>query len=204
MSTHRPSQRGPATPGRRGHARGFWAAIVAAAALSCAAPCDSRDARADARAGAVMNLIRFVQWPAGSLGARDAPLVVAVLGADPTAEGLRAGLDGQRVLGHPLQVRRPASFDDAAGASVLYVGASVATPAGALAGLARSGVLSLGETDAFLDDGGCARIGEVDREIRIEIDADVLATAPFRISSHLLRIVQVRREASAVAARGGR
>lgn len=177
-------------------------AALAAAAVLCASPCMPQDARAKARAGVVMNVTRFVQWPAGALGPRDEALIVAVLGDDAMAESLADGFTGRRVLGHPVEVRRVASVGEAAGAKVLFVGRSVVPAHGALARLARSGVLAMGETDVFLDEGGCARLGEIDHAIHVEIDADVLATASFRISSQLLRIVQVRRALPAAAPRG--
>src|SRR5690242_6746479 len=54
----------------------------------------------------LFNFAQFVEWPAGSFQAADAPFVIGVLGQDPFGAQLDAVARGETVGQRPLAIRR--------------------------------------------------------------------------------------------------
>jgi hypothetical protein len=81
-----------------------------------------------------------------------------------------------------------------AGCHVLFAGARSA-PAAALKAVMGRSVLTVGETDRFLDDGGIIALKIVDRRVRFDVSTTNAQRAGLRISAQLLSL--------AAAVRGG-
>ncbi len=58
------------------------------------------------KAAMLLNLTKFVQWPAAKLGDASGPFVIGVLGRDPFGRDLDQQVAGKTVNGHPVVVQR--------------------------------------------------------------------------------------------------
>jgi len=157
-------------------------------------PSSSRD-EYEVKAAMLYNFAKFVDWPAAAL-APGAPFVIGIVGNDPFGIRFDASLRDKAVNGHPIVVRRFALADDMKGCQVLFL--SAADPARArrvLQSFARAPVLTVGEGEHFAAIGGVIGFVMDDRRVRFEINLDAAHRAGLQISSKLLRLATVRRDA---------
>lgn len=142
------------------------------------------------RAAFVYNLVRFTTWPAAK---PSSDLQVCVLGADAVADALVAMAPRSRTATRAVVTRRlDAPSADATSCHVLYVG----YPDGADARLAVEGVkdlpvLTVGESDAFLDDGGAASLVLERESMRITVNPYAVRRAGLVLSSRLLSLARI-------------
>lgn len=132
------------------------------------------------KAALLVNFTKFVQWP------HDGALTLCVVGDAP---GLDQALDAREVKGRQIVTRRLEVRDDASRCDVLFIGASVGRFTGdVLARLALAPVLTVGETDPFLNDGGIVRFFVEANRIRFQINAKAADQRGLKISSQLLSL----------------
>ena len=74
--------------------------------------------------GVLYNFAKFVEWPAESFPSPDAPFAICVLGQDPFGRALDDIVEGERIQGRPLVVRRLKGWDGAELCHILFVSAS--------------------------------------------------------------------------------
>lgn len=144
------------------------------------------------KAAFIFRFPQFVEWPSAALAGRPSvDLCVIDAGAVETALDELAA--GEQLGGRPLRVRH---VDDAAATTchVLYLPAGYRGRRATLRRLERSPVLTVGDTSAFLDEGGIVELSLVDNRIRFHIDAGAAERAGLRLSAQLLRLaISVRR-----------
>jgi hypothetical protein len=170
--------------------------VVWAGAAVCAnALLDAQTASDEYRlkAAFVYRFPQFVEWPASAL--QDAPtLDLCVLEPNPFGSDLQQLATGEAFAGRPLRVRGVTGIGALSGCHLLFVGVR-SQAAAVLKAVAARPVLTVGESDRFLDDGGIIVLKIVDRRVRFEVDAGNAQRAGLRISSQLLSL--------AAAVRGG-
>jgi hypothetical protein len=88
--------------------------------------------------------------------------------------------------GRPLRVRAIAGVGALAGCHALFAGARSAAATAVLRAAAGRPVLTIGETDRFLDAGGIIVLKVVDRRVRFEVNTTNAQKAGLRISAQLL------------------
>src|SRR5258707_195629 len=109
------------------------AAALAILSLGGGAPAAALSLEVAGKAAYLYKLAPFVSWPAQAWPAPNAPLVICVQGADPFGPMLDQATAGQAVGSHPVQVKRLARLDAAAGCHIAYVaGGAAQTQAQAL------------------------------------------------------------------------
>lgn len=145
-----------------------------------------------AKATFVYNFTKFVEWPAERLGAPETPFVIGVFAGD----GIRAGLErvarGQRVNGHPVEIRLLHRVADAADVHVLFVGRG--TEGGFDGRSAMPGLLAVGESEAFLERGGTIAFTVVEDQLRFTINMEAATRAGLKISAQLQKLaIRVRK-----------
>jgi hypothetical protein len=145
------------------------------------------------KAAFVSRFPQFVEWPEAAIGGSPA-LELCVLQPNPFGSDLESLVSGESVNGRPLRVRLVAGVGGLPGCHALFVGARSDT-AGVLKAAVGRPILTVGETDKFLQGGGIIVLRVVDRRIRFEVDASNADKAGLRISSQLLAL--------ATAVRGG-
>jgi hypothetical protein len=146
------------------------------------------------KAAFVYRFPQFVEWPAATLqNART--LDLCVLQPNPFESDLERLVNGETLNGRPLRVRVVAGLDALTGCHAVFAGARSEGAAAVLKAVAGRPVLTVGETDRFLDDGGIIALKVVERRVRFEVNATNAQKAGLRINAQLLSL--------AAAVRGG-
>ena len=74
-----------------------------------------------AKAGFLLTMSRYVEWPAGTFARADAPLIIGVLGENPFGDVLERTAQGAKVQGRPVEIRSLKNEEDAAGCHVVFI-----------------------------------------------------------------------------------
>jgi hypothetical protein len=140
----------------------------------------------------VVDLARYVDWPADAFPAPRSPFVIGVLGPDPVAGALDEAVRGRRAHGRSIVVRRFRNLDEYEPSHVLVVSESKAHLIGVirefLDSLARPAVLTVGGSEDFARRGGIVRLIEGPAGIELEIDAESAGRVGLAIGSELLEL----------------
>jgi hypothetical protein len=139
-------------------------------------------------------LLAFVQnahWP--DPAAPGTPLTVGVVGRPAFLRWLHTAMDGKAVEGRPLRVEGVSLPIDPHLCQVVYFAsdkpAEIKT---ALQALGPEHVLTVGENDRFLEQGGAVNLFLVDGHMAFEVSLGALDRSGVAISSKLLRFGQIR------------
>lgn len=166
------------------------AAGLILAAIGLPLHADSLPDEYQVKAAFIYNFAKFVEWPAGVLGAKDLPLTVCLVGRDPFGTAW-AGIEGRQVQGHPLQVKRGVVPGEAGGCHVLFIADSEERRVPALLTAVGSlPVLTVSDMEAFAEAGGA--VGLVVAEGRLQFDTSLTALqrAGIRASSQVLKLAR--------------
>ncbi len=159
-----------------------------AAAVVAMSPPDPASDQAAFKAAIVYNIGRFATFAPGRRQG-DGDLVVCIEDGDPLAPAL-GKLEGKPSGAGRLIVRR-SGWPFASGCGMAFVSQRHAS-ASALGALADQGVLTVGETADFADN-GAVRLITIGRQTRFEINNSVAKRAGIALSAQLLHLaVKVR------------
>ncbi len=143
-----------------------------------------------AKAAFVLNFARYVDWPERAFSSREAPLSICLLGRDPVGAALVA-LEGRQVQNRVVAVRRLASVDEARSCHLLFLAESEERRLmHILRTLTGFPVLTVGDTDGFIDSGGAIGIVHGEGRLQFEVNRHVLDSAQLKASSNLLKLAR--------------
>jgi hypothetical protein len=166
------------------------ASVAAALWLSPSASAQATSTEQQVKAGFVLNFARYVEWPERVFAARDAPLVICILGRDNFGAAMTA-LEGRQVQGRPVKLRRGVAIEDMRGCHVVFVSESedrrlVPT----LHSLAGQPILTVSDMEGFIDAGGAIGIVQGEDRLQFEINRSALDQAQLKASSNLLKLAR--------------
>jgi hypothetical protein len=173
-----------------------WLLVSAVALIGIPAQPGAQSASDEYRlkAAFVYRFPQFVEWPASAV--QDSQTVdLCVLQPNPFGSELEQLVDGESLGGRPLRVRVVTAIGALSGCHALFAGDRSEGAAAALKAVAGRPVLTVGESDQFLDAGGIIALKVVDRRVRFEVNASNAQKAGLRINAQLLNL--------AAAVRGG-
>ena len=134
---------------------------------------------------------QFVEWPPEALKDADSPLTYCTIGEDPFHGSLEVALSGKTIGARVLRVQHFRQPQELQGCQVLFIGAGEKKLIPAiLAGVKGDSVLTVGESEHFVQDGGMIGFCLEENKIRFEINLEAAQKAKFRISSRLLALAQ--------------
>jgi len=146
------------------------------------------------KAAFLFNFAKFVEWPPATFPDDKSPLCIGVLGANPFGVDLERFVRDKTINGHPLIVRECHTVEDGKKCQILFVSASEAKQLpDILKGLQGANVLTVGETDGFIESGGIVNFVSEANKIRFQINDAVAKSAGLKISSKLLSLASSRR-----------
>lgn len=138
------------------------------------------------------NFAQFTEWPTNAFSGTNSPVIIGVLGQDPFGRILEETVRGETVNGRPLVVQRYTRVADIKECHVLFVSTSEGNQLGPIfAGVRSHAILTVGETDNFVLNGGIIRFATVKNKIRLRINVDAAKSANLTISSKLLRLADI-------------
>ncbi len=143
------------------------------------------------KAAFLFHFVQLVEWPAGSLGNEINPVTLCTMGDDPFHGDLDDTLAGKSVGTRRLRVRHLKSAEDLQGCQVLFVSNADAARFGRLLEELKDGpILTVGESDGFVQRGGMIGFCLVDNKVRFEINLEAAERAKLKISSRLLLLAK--------------
>jgi len=140
----------------------------------------------------LFNFAQFVQWPHTAFARADEPFQIGILGSDPFDGFLDDTVKGEKVDGHPLVIQRYASIGDVQKCHILFISRSEDRKmADILASLNGKGILTVGDTESFIKNGGIVRFFIGRDKIHLKINPQAAKRANLKISSKVLRLAEL-------------
>jgi hypothetical protein len=138
------------------------------------------------------NFCRFIEWPEHAFASRDEPIIIGVLGQDPFGPLLEQTVQGESVRGRRIVVERYRRASEIR-SHVLFVSAEDESRLPeVLAAIGNQSVVTVGETESFLDRGGMIALTAEANRVRLRINPTRLRAANLVASSKLLRVAEIR------------
>jgi len=167
-----------------------WATVVMAAFCCIYGRAAPTASEVQLKAAFIFHFTQFISWPAHTFEDPNAPFVIGIVGDEPIDEALTEMVRGERVDGHPLQVRRLSRPADAANCQIVYSSGDGEEKFRA-ARFHGEPVLTVGETEGFLQSGGMIEFITEHNHVKLRINLPAAKAASLQISSKLLRVAQV-------------
>jgi hypothetical protein len=145
------------------------------------------------KAAFLLNFIKFTEWPPAAFEESTSPLAICILGDDPFGRTLDQIVEGEVVDGHKIIVQRIKRAPAPKSCEVLFMSKPGKETGGILPALGP-GVLTVGEGDAFMRDGGMIAFVIEDRRVRFRANQSAAESAGLKLSSKLLSIAKSSKE----------
>ena len=139
----------------------------------------------EVKAAFLYNFMKFVEWPTRSAAG---PLVICVAGVNPFGRVLADTVLGESVNGRAIDARVILEPDSACHVVFTPRGANTGAYLKAARGQA---VLTVGESEGFIQQGGIVRFFLEGGQVRFEINREAADRAGLRISSRLLQLARL-------------
>jgi hypothetical protein len=142
------------------------------------------------KAAFLLNFTKFIDWPDSAFESAGSPMTICLLGDDPFDGALNQVVEGEVVNGRNVaiqKIRRPPAPKSC---QVLFVSKSEKDVPKLLSGLGP-GVLTVGEGEGFIRDGGMIAFVLENRRVRFVISQTAAANASLSMSSRLLNVAKV-------------
>jgi hypothetical protein len=145
------------------------------------------DLKCQVKAAFLYNFTKFAEW-APEVDRGDS-FVIGVVGSGAMERALASCLQGKARDGRPYVVRHIASARDFDGCQVVFIDAAeVRRTQDLLASLRGLSILTVGEAEGFVVQGGVIGLVTHDGKLRFEINAEAADQARIRLSSQLLAL----------------
>ena len=164
--------------------------LVAAFSLTpeFSAQADDQPSEFQVKAAFLLNFTKFVEWPAAAFADDRSSLTICILGTDPFDGALDQIVDGEAVNGRMVAVHRIGQPPPPKTCQILFVARPEREVPKALRGLGP--VLTVGNGENFLRDGGMVAFVINDRHVRFDINQKAAADAMLTVSSRLLNVAR--------------
>jgi hypothetical protein len=171
------------------------AKIIAVAALLLMVPLQIAKASQSEyalKAVFVYNFCRFIDWPDSAFASPNEPLIIGIIGDDPFGSLLNEAVEGEKYHNRPIRIdhfRTPGDIKRCHLLFVSHVGAGRLDPI--LAAVAGKNVVTVSETEDFLNRGGMITLTTEQNRVRLRINPAALHAANLAVSSKLLRVAEI-------------
>jgi TonB family protein len=167
----------------RGVRVAFVRALVGAAVVT---PSQTQDERA-VRTAYVFQLTRYVEWPVETK-----QLTVGVLASRETAEFLHKILDGKTTDSRSIRVMLFPTDDEWPNCNILYMDdAQSKKPLAELNKRGTNNVLTVGESPAFLRDGGMIALVRAGDKVQIQLNLEAARRSGIKLSPRLFGVARI-------------
>jgi hypothetical protein len=140
------------------------------------------------KAAFLYHFSQFSTWPEAAFSGPQAPLRLCILGENPFGEALEQ-LRGKTVQNRPLEIVHLPAGSTAFSCHIVFMGHMPETVLKAtLSQLQGRPVLTVGEQEAFLKQGGMIRLFEYKNRLQFEINVAALRRSGLQLSSRVIRL----------------
>jgi hypothetical protein len=143
------------------------------------------------KAAYLLNFTKFVEWPTNRFSAPATPIRVGVLGKDPFGADLERTMSGRLIEHRKFEIVRIAEPEAAVNCHIVFISSSERRRLPYIVQtLHKAHVLTVGEHEQFLEEGGIIRFFLHQDTVRFEINPRGANEAGLRISSKLMQIAR--------------
>jgi hypothetical protein len=140
----------------------------------------------------LFNFAQFVQWPPTAFTRAEEPFRIGILGEDPFGTYLDQTVQGEKVDGHPLVIKRCASAADAKDCKIVFVSRSEMGQVEAIIDeLKGRNILTVGDAEGFIRKGGIMRFVMDNNKVHLRISLNAAKRSDLTISSKVLRLAEI-------------
>ncbi len=170
---------------------GRWVALLSLLVLFAILLRAGTEAEDELKCATLLAFLQNTHW--AEHPASDSSITVGVVGRGAFYRSMRMAADGKSVDGRRLRVVQVAASADPGCCQAVYFAtdkpAEIRT---ILQSLTGTHVLTMGENDTFMQEGGAVNLYLVDGHMAFEVSLGALGHAGLEISSKLLRFGQIR------------
>jgi hypothetical protein len=141
------------------------------------------------KAALLFQFSRLTDFPPAAFTSDDAPIVIALLGDVEFKEILEKGVAGKKVGNHPVVVKSIGSPTEAKGCQLLYI-APGQDSAAAMNAVAGQPVVTVGEGDSFLNDGGMIRFMIDENKVHFQVSTTNAGKVGLKFQDKLLNVAR--------------
>ena len=146
------------------------------------------------KAAFLFNFAKFVDWPPQAFKSSDEPMEICVFGPNPFGSTLEDMVRGKVLGKRGFVVYRVSEPQRARTCHILFLNESEDKRSRfVLDQLAGASILTVGEAEGFLANGGVVNFKLAEARVRIEISTAAADRAQLHISSKLLRLADTKR-----------
>lgn len=144
------------------------------------------------KAAFLVNFPKYVDWTAEALADTNTPVIIAVLGETKVIEELQKIIPGRTVNGRVIVLKSLSLGEEPGVSHIVFISAAEERRSpDRLIKLRESGVLTVGESDDFLERGGIINLVRRGQKIAVEVNLAAADKAQVKISSKLLSVATV-------------
>ena len=137
----------------------------------------------------LLNFAKYVDWPADTFVATNSPITIGCVGDAKSVEILKSAAEEKLIDGRPVVIVAAGDLAAWQKCQVLYICASEKRrQPDILKRLKTMPILTVGESDQFLPQGGIINFLKKDGKIRFDVDVAAARAAHLEISSRLLSL----------------
>ncbi len=145
------------------------------------------------KAAFLFNFAKFVEWPPESFRDTNSPIIIGVLGKNVFGNDLEKTIRDKTVNNRHFEFRQFDTTKEAAHCHILFISPSIKDSLPKiLSDFHNASILTVSETDHFLEAGGMINFTIEDNKIRFQINDEAAKKAGLRISAKLLSLAAHR------------
>lgn len=166
-----------------------WSLLVALLSVGTARGDDTQLTESKLKAAFLFNFAKFVDWPPEAFADTNSPITIGILGDNPFGGNLEAIVRDKTINSRTIVVKAVSSVAGATNCQMLFIPASARSKVPEIiSGLGKSSVLTIGDTDHFLETGGMINFVKEGNKVRFQINETAAKRAGLKISSKLLSL----------------
>ena len=169
------------------------ALLIAVLALPIGAAVPSQPTEYALKSVFLYNFCRFMEWPNSAFSSPTEPLIIGVLGEDPFGPLLSEAVEGENYHGRPIRIEHYRAPGEIKRCHILFVSRSeMGRINEILSAVAGKSIVTVGESDAFIEKGGMIALTAERNRVRLRINLSMLRAANVDVSSKLLRVAEIK------------
>jgi hypothetical protein len=135
---------------------------------------------------------RFVKWPDDKFADKNTPITIAIVGNDPFGIDIDKTVEGKRINGRRIEIRHSQNVNIPECCHILFIGVDEeGEMAEILNRVKDKSVLTVGETEGFLQAGGILNFIIRDNKVHFNINPDAANRSGLWISAQLLKLASL-------------
>ena len=140
----------------------------------------------------LLNFAKYVDWPSNAFAGTNAPIAIGLIGDDKFAAELSKTVAGKTASGRRIVIQPIEKDDDFPKCHILFVAGSDKKRLGEILDEIKTlPVLTVGETEEFMQRGGVINFAKREGKVRLEINLNASRQAKLVISARLLSVADV-------------